>query len=203
MIKLDLFAQEWDATARHNKAYPWQAGIEFGKLLHEELTALSIVRAYSGLSHEDSKIERYVRGLSKEQAVERLKNMKTISYLPTMLGFATLTVHKWNVEQKLVEKSHSFDIPKYWAARNLGRNEYMQHVINKSVEARTIARSIHKVIVELHRQSVKAASLALLDQISLEVLRKKFALLRDEFNDLCDELGKPRDDLVLDVDTHW
>jgi hypothetical protein len=62
---------------------------------------------------------------------------------------------------------------------------------------------MHKVILELHGQSVKAASLGLLDHMTLEVLRKKLVLFQDEFHSLCDELGAPRDDLTLGPDTGW
>jgi hypothetical protein len=202
LIKLDLWLIVWDTSTRTSTDPLWQAGIEFNGILSEELTTLDLNgTTYIGLPQQDRKLEHYVRGLSKEQVLERLKNMTTTSYLPRMLVYAAFAARFWTTKITNLKQSSGFNLPSLAARQELERD--IDEAVEEHIKTRTHLRSIHKAILELHGQSVKAVSLRLLDHMSIEALRTKIASFRDEFHDLCDELGKPRDDLILDADTGW
>ncbi|RFU32894.1 hypothetical protein B7463_g3449, partial [Scytalidium lignicola] len=175
-------------------------------LPHHEIENWSVLGDwFEGQHYQERNIEKYVRGFSKPEALQRIKNLGTRSYMPRLLQEKLFNYRLAKSARDFAKSSTDFTIPKE-ALENQGpmeRSEYIAYSERKHREAHYRLHSVYKTIVELSRHVTDAASHDGLDKDSLSSLKVKMAALQEHFPDVCAELGQPEQNLIWDTRPRW
>lgn len=85
----------------------------------------------------------------------------------------------------------------------MDRSEFTSYCLRNDRLIRWVLRDIYNIILQLQRHIIKTASSDLLDDISLKRLEAKMCALQPGFQEVCHELGEPKEVLVWAADPWW
>jgi len=149
---------------------------------------------------QEALLVEHVNNLSKEQVVQQIQDIKALPYIAKVFERRLFLFQYWNSQKNLVEFNADFQLPSDLYA---DKASYMNQCFGQVRTHRQIIRDLYNMVLELQKHSIAAASSNLLDDISLNQLKAKMSALQPGFQETCELLGEPKQQLVWNSSTCW
>lgn len=150
---------------------------------------------------QEAQLVEYVNNFSKEQAIQRIQEVKALPYMSKLFEQRLYMCQYWKSRRKVVEHNPDFEIPTPSSLTD--KVDYFEKCLLSDRIYRWILRDLYNVVLQLQKHIIAAASSDLLDDISLKRLRAKMFALQSGFQEACEELGETKERLVWNSQTWW
>ncbi|MCJ1485054.1 Dityrosine transporter 1 [Schaereria dolodes] len=211
LVQLDLWILEMSEAAQEYadwSLFGWQENkrkrIE-SLLPEEEVDKWRNKGYFQGTYQEEEEVREYVNGFSKEQAMRRLRDLRTLPYISRTFE-QMINLYDLRSEQRAhVAKKSEFAVPQRLVTELKLNNEteYIEYVVKQQTSARAMLRSLYNLTIEILRNLANAAPCASIDKASVEALRLKMLEMQRHMGRVSFLLGEPLRTVVFDNDSWW
>jgi hypothetical protein len=205
LIRLNISILEARDNAHQNNDYSLFSSIESshmnGLLTVDEYERLHTTSTISMDGAQEARLVEYINTFSTEQIIRRIRDPKALPYMPKMFENRLLTWETWKGQRKMLENDPDFVIPTQYKAG--GKAEYANTCVYNYRILRQIIRNLYTITLHLRKHAIAACSSKMLDDISVRQLKAKMTALQPGFQETCEELGYPREQLVWDTQPWW
>jgi hypothetical protein len=152
-------------------------------------------------SAQETRLAEYTNTFPREQIIQRIRDPKALPYISKLFERRLMMYETWKVQRKMFENNPDFVVPTLHRER--GKGDYTYTCVSECRLWRQSLRDLYNITLQLRNDAIAACSSNLLDDISLRQLKAKITALQLGFQEICDELGLPREKLVWDSQTWW
>jgi hypothetical protein len=150
---------------------------------------------------QETRLVEYINTFSTEQIIQRIQDPKALPYMPKLFESRLGIWETWKGQRKMLENDPDFVIPPQYKA--VGKAEYANICVYNYRTSRQIIRNLYTITLQLRKHTITACSSKILDDTSIRQLKAKMTALQPGFQETCQELGYPREQLVWDTEPWW
>jgi len=152
-------------------------------------------------SAQEARLAEYVSTYSSEQIIQRIRDPKALPYMTKLFELGLLRWESWKGQKRMAENDPDFVPPPLYKEK--GKAEYVNICVYNYRLCCQKLRYLYNITLQLQKYSTIACSSSLLDDISLRKLKAKMTALQPGFQETCEALGCPREQLVWDTQPWW
>ena len=152
-------------------------------------------------SVQEIRLAEYVNTYSREQIIQRIRDPKALPYMSKLFDYRLYMWESWKRQKRMVENDPNFVLPNVHKMKSKAEYAYICGLQDRISRQRL--RGVYNLTLSLQKYIIAACSCNPLDDNSLRQLKAKMTALQPGFQETCEALGCPREQLVWDTQPWW